>query len=123
MRFFRTFISASEVIIPFEGEESKKRFEVRAKEFFDNMPPDAKRTFELLLLLIEFSTLFPYFKPFSSLSYEKREKVIRKWYHSKIMRKRNIISAIKGLCSMIYMSIPENIPEKLKIGDELCSVE
>lgn len=123
MRFFRTFVSASEVIIPFDNEDSKKRFEARAKEFFDNMPTDAKRTFELLLFLLEFSTLIPYFKPFSSLSYEKREKVIRKWYCSKLMRKRNILSAIKGLCSMIYMSIPENIPEKLKIGDELCSVE
>jgi hypothetical protein len=123
MRYFKTFLNLAEVIIPFDNDESAKRFETRAKEFFDNMPQDAKRMFKIMLFLLEISTIPRYFKPFSSLGYEKRAKVVERWMHSYLMRKRNIMSALKGLVSLIYMSIDENLPEDLKYGDTACSVE
>jgi hypothetical protein len=123
MRYFKTFLNLAEVIIPFDNDESAKRFETRAKEFFDNMPQDAKRMFKIMLFLLEISTIPRYLKPFSSLGYEKRAKVVERWMHSYLMRKRNIMSALKGLVSLIYMSIDENLPEDLKYGNTACSVE
>ncbi len=123
MSYLKTFLNLAEVIIPFDNDESAKKFEVRAKEFFDNMPKDAKRMFQIILFLLEISTIPRYLKTFSSLSYEKRVKVVEGWIYSYFMRKRNLMNALKGLVSLIYMSLDENLPEDLKFADKSCATE
>jgi hypothetical protein len=123
MRHLKTFLSLAEVIIPFDSDESLKKFEMRAKEFFDNMPKDAKRMFQIILFLFEVSTIPRYLKTFSSLSYDRRVKVVDGWMYSHFMRKRNMINALKGLVSLIYMSLEENLPEDLKFSDTSCMTE
>jgi len=123
MSYLKTFLNLAEVIIPFDNDELAKKFEVRAKEFFDNMPKDAKRMFQIILFLLEISTIPRYLKTFSSLSYEKRVKVVEGWIYSYFMRKRNLMNALKGLVSLIYMSLDENLPEDLKFADKACATE
>ncbi len=123
MSYLKTFLNLAEVIIPFDNDELAKKFEVRAKEFFDNMPKDAKRMFRIILFLFEISTIPRYLKTFSSLSYEKRVKVVEGWIYSYFMRKRNLMNALKGLVSLIYMSLDENLPEDLKFADKACATE
>ncbi len=123
MNYLKTFLNLAEVIIPFDSDESAKNFELRAKEFFDNMPKDAKRMFRIILFLLEVSTIPRYLKTFSSLSYDKRVKVVEGWMYSYFMRKRNLMNALKGLVSLIYMSLEENLPEDLKSYDKACATE
>ncbi len=123
---FETFLSISEVIIPPSGEgdrgASGDDFKERAKEFFDNMPPQAHITFSLICLLIDINSMIRYMKPFSKLPVEKREEILRRWERSKIMQKRVMFNAIKGLVSLIFMSLERSMPE-LKKDDEICLVE
>jgi len=125
MNWFDIFLSISEVIIP-EGERDSgakgEKYRERAKEFFDNMPREGRLIFSTICILINLNSIIRYFKPFPKLSIEKKEKIIRSWENSRIMRKRTMFSAIKGLVSLIFMSIEDNVPE-LKREDEICLLE
>lgn len=106
--FIRLLTKVAETIIPFPNnnlESFKNNFTARAKEFFANMAILPRITFSVILILIQLTPMLRYLRPFSKLSIEKRKKVVEKWYTSKIMTKRLMINAIKGLCTMIYLSL------------------
>ena len=123
---FETFLSISEVIIPPSDKGDKGAsgddFRERAKEFFDNMPLQAHITFSMICLLIDINSMIRYGKQFSKLPAEKREEILRRWERSKIMQKRVMFNAIKGLVSLVFMSLERSMPE-LKKDDEICLVE
>ncbi len=123
--FFRVFLKIAEVIIPPDDVDEGAvgpDFENRAVEFFENMPWRARMVFTISLWLIEIISIFRFFKPFSSLPVRKREIFVERWTKSKMMVKRIIISAMKGLISMIYLSLENRMPE-LKKYDEMCAGE
>lgn len=91
--------------IPFSAREvdAHRRIETLCK----NLPEEAQIGLKLLLNIINLSPLFTHFRTFLGMDEKSRQEFFEKWENSRLLTKRNIAMAIKGLVSLVYYNSPE----------------
>lgn len=91
--------------IPFSAIEvgAHRRIETLCK----NLPEEAQRGLKIILHLINLSPLFTHFRTFLGMDEKSRQEFFEKWENSRLLAKRNIAMAIKGLVCLVYYNSPE----------------
>lgn len=75
--------------------------------FCRNLPPEAQKGIRILLRILNYAPIFSHFKTFIKLDEQKRKRFLEKWENSKLMAKRNILTAVKSLIVLIYFNNPD----------------
>lgn len=101
----------AETILPQGGKIPFSAIEVGAHRKIEtlckNLPEEVQRGLKILLNLINLLPLLTHFRTFIGMNEKSRQKFFEQWENSRLLAKRNIAMAIKGLVCLVYYNSPE----------------